>query len=471
MGHRRVYSVSTQWPAPLRPNMRPIRVLLFTVCLLLAVPLVAQSADVYAQWLRDNAATAEWCLEKGLVDETKRAAETLLALNPPADVRHSTDTLLKKAESAKASEPDAGLWAELLEREAGAKRKASEGYAKLAEAAEGEQRDKLYKRALEFDHHNAAARAHLGQLEIEGFGWFAKDEHARLTARAMNADDAKADAQLAKGDGPLLLQTAHFTLLSDLTPTQTRSAGKHVELLWKAFREQFGSVIPECKRRAGVRLFRDKKAYTAEVERIGQPASFAETAGFFAHWPGVVYYCDANAKRTGGVNRTLSHECTHQLITIGLCGDPLMSTRSFTVMGGQACTFIVEGSATYMEPVADKQGYGLGSVDQYREWQINTKSEQAKLDKLDEFVALTSADWNAKTSEDTTRRYAQGALLVAFCLHGERAEWRAAMLRTIQRYYRGCSSVDDFKAALGCEWTEFETAWQDFLKTKLMKKK
>ena len=407
---------------------------------------------------------ARWCDENKLPHEAERI---LIEIAKNGGRIYATKALevRKKIDKKKAVDPKPELWKEFLKRSYDNRRQVSDDYENLANLTNAANKKIGYVDwALKYDAHNESLRKARGEKRIEGFGWYTEEEYKELAARQSNTETKKTPA----GKGIILFESEHYTFLSELSFSQTKKAALHAELHYKAFRKKFGSIVPEPVKKLGIRLVKDKEKYKELLALYKQPPSYINNAGFFLGNTGEVFVFEPKTRDRGGVKRTLSHECTHQLMSVGMCGDPYVSDRVYYLLSGHEFAWCVEGIAVYFESLR-KSGktFSLGGLDTYRKHLVDSKTDQKKLDELNEFMKLDRYRYSrGLDSLQLSRRYAMGGALAEMCMHSKTDAIRDSFLTMVQRYYRGFGTKKEFDVLLDKDEEQkenFDKAWKEHI--------
>ncbi|MGD9128443.1 MAG: DUF1570 domain-containing protein [Planctomycetia bacterium] len=459
--------------------------------------MAVQVAKRYSKNLQD---LADWCDEKGLVDEAAKTREW----NTTRDPRKVYIAVLPReigtlANAGKDLSGDALEWHKKFRR---LREKQADTYFALARRAV-----RLQQASLAFDLAMAAIhedpdhqqvrkllgyrkykktwstpyeikRYRAGQVDDEKFGWIREKDLERYKKGERRSGklwiSAEEDAQKHRNiENGWKIETEHYVIVTNHSIEVGVRLGRKMEVLYDVWKRLFiryyatqQQVMQIFNGRNAYRkmpvhkvmYFRDREDYIQNLSSISPTVKIS--VGFYMSSTQCMYSFAGEGKDEEA--RTLYHEGTHQLFQ--------ESRRVSNKVGAEANFWIVEGLATYMESLRkEKDCYVLGNPDDQR---MKAARHRYLKDKfyipMEQLTAISRK--GLQTSPHIRTLYSQIAGVTHFLISYDGGRYRDPLINYISAVYNGNQDPELLEKTLGTSYEELDRLYGDFLKGKLKKK-
>ncbi|MCC7147309.1 MAG: DUF1570 domain-containing protein [Phycisphaeraceae bacterium] len=273
-------------------------------------------------------------------------------------------------------------------------------------------------------------------------------------AQAATPDSPFATERTAPVKTPALKSfvSKHYDIQSDLPKSQVRVLSRHMDQVFEAYRQRFGSLPQRGQGRMSLYLFARRQTYQDFLSRhqINAPG----TGGIFFITPQVkalaTFIEDQPRSR---VFATLQHEGLHQFV--------------FNYIGPGLPIWANEGMAQYFETALMIRGkLMLGLTDPFSLWLVQDALAAQTTVPLAQVLAISDDDWRAALFQDEKHAnllYAQAWAMIYFLVHGDGGKYLPSLNQYLLLVSQGTDGRDAFAQTFGRDAGAFEKAWRQYI--------
>jgi hypothetical protein len=314
-----------------------------------------------------------------------------------------------------------------------------------------------WRRALHYDPDFADAHEQLGDVQVEGQGWFPKAEAEKrqkglLLFGGKWLPAADVEKKRKRWSDAWEVNGLRFTVRSNHSLAAAQQVLGWAEDMYEVLMRETAPVLkpPSDLKPMPVYLFATKEDFDAHV-RDSHPGGVSPgVIGFYANEDHAAHFWYREDPGTTPLQAVVEHECCHQAL------DHWVSWQNEPTL--RPHFWIFEGVARWFESVENRDGKLLAGSPKHPPF-LAAKSRLAK------GKAIPLAELVQLTQRDMTDHYDQAAGITHFFMTVGDAKYRDRFLKYCAVVLAGEANGKTFKDAFGEDPEEFEMAWREFVRT------
>ncbi|MCE9584352.1 MAG: tetratricopeptide repeat protein, partial [Planctomycetes bacterium] len=311
-------------------------------------------------------------------------------------------------------------------------------------------------RALDYDPEFAEAHTQLGEVRVEGQGWFPKAEAEKRAAGLLPfagkwLPAAEVALKRRKWGDAWEVSGKHFVVKSNHSLEAAQRVLGWAEDMYTVLLRETAPVFspPADVKPFAVFLFATKEEFDAHVRDSHAGGVSAGAIGFYSNEDRAAHFWYRDDEGVSPLSTIVHHECLHQVL------DAWIPWKNAPTLCPHF--WIYEGLARWFESVENRDGKLLVADPKFAPFQVaRGRVEKGTAIPLEKLVMFEQADMDT--------HYDQAAGVTLFFMNAGQGAYREKFLRYCAIVLGGEARADSFEKAFGEKPEEFETAWREYLR-------
>ncbi|KAF0246519.1 MAG: hypothetical protein FD180_624 [Planctomycetota bacterium] len=313
-----------------------------------------------------------------------------------------------------------------------------------------------FRRALDYDPDFADAHEQLGDVRVEGQGWFPKADaekrqKGQLPFGGKWLPAAEVEQKRKKWADAWEVHGSRFTVRSNHSLEAAVKVLGWAEDMYLVLVREAAPVLkpPASMKPMPVFLFATKDDFDAHVREHHPGGVSPGVVGFYSNEDRAAHFWYREEAGPSPLSTIVQHECCHQALDqwIPWKNEPTLNPHFW----------IYEGVARWFESVENRDGKLLAGNPKHPPLLVaKAKVVKGSVIPLAELVQLEQRDMSP--------HYDEAAGVTHFFMTAGDAKYRERFLKYCAVVLAGEAKANSFKEAFGEEPEEFETAWREYLR-------